>query len=159
MTFRRRRRALVSILALALSGCATTAVPGTTPTATPKGFLELAISETCTEGSDPQCILIGDDYVMRPATFEDAPVANAAASEGQEQEAVDITLTAEGAAVLHDLTGQAAQARGESRLLFRAGGEIIGSTVVMEALQGDHITIALPSEHTAREVLDLIRGT
>ena len=121
---------LQSILALALSGCATTAVPGTTPTATPKGFLELAISETCTKGSDPQCILIGDDYVMHPATFEDAPVANAAASEGEQQDAVDITFTAEGAAVLHDLTGQAAQAGGDSRLLLKAGGEIIGHSTI-----------------------------
>jgi hypothetical protein len=94
-----------------------------------------------------------------PATFEDAPVANAAASDGEQQDAVDITFTAEGAAVLHVLTGQAAQAGGDSRLLLKAGGEIIGSTVVMEALQGDHLTIALPPEHTAREVLDLIHGT
>lgn len=157
MIFRRCRLAAVSVLALALSGCATATVPGTTPTAS-ESFVELAISERCTEGSDPQCILVGDDYVMRPSTFERAPVANAAASEGQQQDAVDITFTAEGAAILHDLTGQAAQAGGDSRLLLKAGGEIIGAAVVMEALQGDHVTIALPPERTAVEVLDLVHG-
>lgn len=158
MTFRRYRLVLVSILALALSGCGTTGVPGTTPPAT-AGFVELAVSETCAEESSPQCIHIGDDYVMRPSTFEDAPVANAAASEGQQQDAVDLTFTAEGAAVLQDLTDQVAQAEGDARLLLKAGGKIIGATVVMEALQGDHVTIALPPEHTAQEVLDLIHGT
>jgi hypothetical protein len=157
MTFRRYRLVLVSILALALSGCDPTGVPGTTPPAT-GGFVELAVSETCAEESNPHCIHIGDDYVMRPSTFEDAPVANAAASEGQ-QDAVDLTFTAEGAAVLQDLTDQAAQAEGDARLLLKAGGKIVGATVVMEALQGDHVTIALPPEHTAQEVLDLIHGT
>jgi len=158
MTFRRYWLALVSILALALSGCGATSVPGTTPPAT-GGFVELAVSSTCTEGSDPQCVLIGNEYVIRPSTFDDAAVANAAASESQQQDAVDLTFTAEGAAVLQDLTGQAAQAGGDSRLLLKAGDEIIGATVVMEALQGDHVTIAIPPEHTAQEVLDLIHGT
>lgn len=66
MTFRRYRLALVSILVLVLSGCGTTGVPGTTPPAA-GGFVELAVSETCTEGSDPQCILVGDNYVMHPS--------------------------------------------------------------------------------------------
>ncbi len=119
----------------------------------------LALSETCTEGSDPQCIAVGDNHVMRPSTFERAPVADAAAGEGQRQDAVDITFTAEGAAVLHDLTGQAAKAGSDSRLLLKAGGEIIGATVVMEALLGDRITVALPPERTALEVIDLMRRT
>lgn len=155
MTIPKYRLVLVSVLSLALSGCASAPVPGGAPT---EGSLELAVSETCTEGSDPQCILVGDDYVMRPAAFEHATVADAAESDGQEQNAVDITFTAEGAAVLQDLTAQAAQSAGDARLLISAGGEIVSAAQVMEALEGDQITIALAPQHTAREVLDLMVG-
>ncbi|UNK69967.1 hypothetical protein [Microbacterium sp. H1-D42] len=119
----------------------------------------MAISETCAEESGLQCILVAGDYVMRPSSFERAAVADAAASDGQQQNAVDITFTTEGAAVFNDLTGQAAQAGAESRLLIKFGDEVIGAIVVMEALQGDQVTIAVPSEHTPQEVLELLHGT
>lgn len=122
-------------------------------------MIELAVSETCIEGSDPQCTAVGSDYVVLPSAFEQAAVQEAVVSDSPQQNAVDVTFTSEGAAVLNDLTDEARRGGSESRLLFKIGDEVVAAVVVMEALDGDEVTIALSPEEDPQQVVDLLRGT
>jgi len=157
MTFRADHFALVVLVSLALCGCSAAAVPGATP-ALAGGMIELAVSETCVEGSDPQCTAVGSDFVLVPPAFEQAGVEDAVVNESPQHNAVDVTLTSEGAAVLSNLTDEAAQAGGESRLLLKIGDEIRAAVEVIEPLNGDQVTIALSPEEDPQEVVDLLRG-
>ncbi|MCP2638472.1 hypothetical protein K0817_018110 [Microbacterium sp. HD4P20] len=158
MSLRAHRLALVVVSSLALCGCsAATNREATPPSA--EGVIELAVSETCIEGSDPQCTAVGGDHVIVPSEFKRAAVEDAVVSDSQEQNAVDVTFTSEGAAVVNELTSRAAQTGGESRLLFKIGEEVRAAVVVMEPLDGDRVTIALSPEEDPLEVVDLIRGT
>lgn len=95
---------------------------------------------------------------MRPSGFEAAAVADAVANSHQQQNAVDITLTDDGASVLTDLTTQAADAGSESRLLLKIGGEIRAAVRVQEPLSGGQVTIGLSPEDDPRELIELIEG-
>lgn len=158
MTIRRGRFALVVFISLTVCGCSA-ATDFDEPPAPAGGTIELAVSETCTAGSDPQCTPVGDEYVMRPVAFEKATVEEAVVSEGPQQNAIDVTFTSEGAAVLSDLTDRASQSGSESRLLVKIGDEIVAAVVVKEALDGDEVTIGLAPEDDPQEVIDLLHGT
>lgn len=155
MTLRTRRLALVVLVSLSLCGCS--AATGTDQTPAPVGgVIELAVSETCAEGSEPLCTEVGGEWVVLPSAFEQAVVEDAAVSDTQQQNAVDVTFSAEGAAVLHALTNQAAQAGAEARLVFKIGGELLAAVMVMEALDGDQVTIALSPDDDPQQIVDLI---
>ncbi|GAA1212386.1 SecDF P1 head subdomain-containing protein [Rhodoglobus aureus] len=157
MSSEKRRFSLLLVAVLALSGCAAAAdADADEPTTTSGGTLELAVSETCVEGSDPECILVNDGYILRPSVFERATVETAEVSESQS--GVDVTFTDEGAAVLHTLTENAAEAGSDARLVIAIGGEIHSTTFVAEPLTGNQVLIALPPEEDAQETADLING-
>lgn len=158
MTFRRRRLALVVLVSLSLCGCSAGAGNGE-PSASDVGTIELGVSEACSEGSDPQCIEVGGEYVVRPSEFEDAAVEDAAVSEGSQQNAVLVTFTEEGASIVNTLTNQAAQAGSEARLIFKIEGEMRAAVMVMEPLDGDQVTIALAPEESAQELVELLTNT
>ena len=71
MTIRGRAFALAVLLSLSMCGCSAAADTDAVP-ASSAGTLELAVSETCAAESDPQCVRVGDEDVMRPATFDRA---------------------------------------------------------------------------------------
>lgn len=157
MIFRARHLALVGLCALLLPGCSAAVDPDATP-AFVGGMMELAVSETCVEGSDPQCTAVGSDYVVLPSAFEQAAVQDAVVSDSPQQNAVEVTFTSEGAAVLNDLTNEAVQGGSESRLLLKIGDDVVAAVVVMEALDGDQVTIALSPEEDPQQVVDLLHG-
>ena len=157
MTSRLRKFCLVIPVLLALSGCSA-AGSANEASSTSGGTIELAVSETCTEGSDPQCVSINGENVILPSTFERAGVEDAAVAEGEGQSAVDVTFNSDGAAVLHTLTEQTAQARDTARLVMKIGDQIKASVTVMEALKGNHIQFILSPDDNAQEVVDLIQG-
>ncbi|SJN31641.1 hypothetical protein FM104_07530 [Microbacterium esteraromaticum] len=115
----------------------------------------MAVSETCVEGSDPQCIDVDGQYVLHPASFDKATVEEAVVS-GQQDNAVEITFTSEGAAVLSTVTDRAARAGADARLLLKIGDDIRGAIEVKEALGGDEITIALSPDENPQDVVDLL---
>ncbi|TQO19898.1 hypothetical protein FB472_1499 [Rhodoglobus vestalii] len=160
MTSRTQRVSLFLVALLALSGCA--AQGGTdyvdVPAAMPGGAIELAVSETCVEGSDPDCILVNDQYVLKPTAFERASVEDAAVAEAGGQNAVDVTFTDEGAVVLNALTEEAAGAGEPARLVMKIGPEIRSAVFVAEPLIGNQIMIALSPDDNAQETVDLING-
>jgi len=157
MTSRTQRLSVVLVALLALSGCAS---PGGTdaPGATPGGTIELAVSEICVEGSDAECILVSDQYVLRPSAFERASVENAVVAEAGGQNAIDVTFTDDGAVVLSALTAKAAAAGASARLVIKIGGEIRSAPFVAEALTGNQVLIALSPDDNAQETVDLING-
>lgn len=156
MTFRGRRLALVALVSLSLCGCA---AAGGTAEASPSasGMLEMAVSEACADGSEPDCIAAGSGHVERPASFEPAGVEDAVVS-GAQPNTVEVTFTSDGAAVLSDLSGRAAEAGADSRLVLKVGDEILAAVVVMEALSGDQVTISLSPDDDPQEMADLLRG-
>ena len=155
MNTRTRGLSLLILIALALGGCSTAVEPGLT-SETPGGTIELAVSETCVEGSDSQCVSVQGQYIVSPAVFKTATIEDAVASERDGQNTVDVTFTDDGAAIVNSLTAEAVQAGGEARLVMRIGDEIRAAVTVAEPLTGDSLTIALSPDDSAQEVVDLI---
>lgn len=117
------------------------------------GTLELAVSGTRIEGSDPLCTLAGDAQVMRPDAFERALVESARVSE--RSDAVVVQLTADGAAVLHDLSDRAARKGSDARLILKIGDQL-RAVVVKEPLSGESLTIGLSPDDDPAELLELL---
>lgn len=157
MTSRTPRLPLVVLIVLALSACS--AAVGTTKTSpVTGGTIELAVSETCAEGADPQCVAVNGENVVLPSAFERASVENATVAEAKGQNAVDVTFNKDGAAVFHALTEKAARGGNSARLVMKAGNRLLAAVAVMHALEGDHVQINLSPDVSAQEVADLIHG-
>ncbi|TFD72910.1 hypothetical protein [Cryobacterium gelidum] len=154
MTSRTPRLSVVILAALALSACSATADEVSSGTG---GTIELAISETCAEGSDSQCVSVNGENVLLPSAFERAGVEESSVA-GDGQNAVDVTFNADGAEILHALTEKAARAGDSARLVISIGGELQAAVVVMEALEGDQVQIALSPDDNVQEIVDLIQG-
>ncbi|MBI9115601.1 hypothetical protein [Sanguibacter suaedae] len=150
-----RRTTLLVIVAAALGGCAAEEEPDQTPGA-PSGTVGLAVSVTCDEGSDPLCVPIGDQHVMSPAGYQAVPVDDAAVAERDGQNSVALTFTEDGADALTALTEEAAEAGDSARLVMRVGDEIRSAVEVPGPVDGNTLTIALPPDESAQEVVDLI---
>ncbi|GAB3043809.1 hypothetical protein GCM10027052_27480 [Parafrigoribacterium mesophilum] len=158
MTSRKWWFCLAVPVLLTLSACSAPGGASEAASST-EGAIELAVSETCIEASDPQCVSVNGQNVALPAAYQRVGVTDAAAAEGGGQHAVDVTLTHDGAAVLHSLTKKAAQAGQAARLVIKIGDEIRGAVVVMQALEGDQLQIALSPDDNAQEVVQQIQGT
>jgi preprotein translocase subunit SecD len=157
MTSRSPTLALLAVIGLALSGCsaadgADRAAPDT------GGTIELAVSQTCADTADPQCVLVDGQSVVLPTGFEKAAVLQATVSDGDGQHAVAVTFDDDGATVLRALTEKAAGGGTEARLLIRIAGEIESAVVVMEALEGDEVQISLSPDDNAQDLVDRIRA-
>lgn len=138
----------IGVAVLLLSGCASeagAADPGATA-----GAIELAVSETCAADSAPECVDVNGEYVIVPdAGFSRAGVESVAAAGDEAGNAVDVTLTSEGAAVLESATAEAAQAGDDARLVIKVGGEVFAAVAVAEPLEGEHFLLALPPKLSA----------
>jgi hypothetical protein len=157
MTARTRRISLAVLALLALSGCSAGVGADETPAAT-GGAIELAVSETCTEGADPKCVSVKGEHVVLPSAFERAAVEDATAAEGQGPNTVDVTFTKEGSMVLRTLTEKAARAGDSTRLVMKIGGEIQAVVTVMQAVDDGRVQIDLSPHKSAQEALDLIHA-
>lgn len=156
MTSRTPRLSLAVLAVLALSACsaaagADEASPGT------GGVIEMAISETCTDGSDAQCVSVNGTSVLLPSGFEVAGVRDSSVAEDG-QNMVDVTFDNDGAEVFHALTEKAVGAGDSARLVIKIGGELQAAVLVMEALTGDQAQIGLSPDVSAKEIVDLIRA-
>lgn len=152
---RTRGLSLLALVALAVSGCSAEVESGE-PAESSDGSIELAVSETCAEGSDPRCVPIDGQYVMSPATFEPATVEKVAVAENDGKSAVDLTFTEDGAAVLKSLTEEAVQAGDDARLVMKIGDEMRSAVAVPGPVTGDAMTIPLSAADSAQDVVDLI---
>lgn len=150
------RFVFVILVSLGLCGCAA-AGDSTPPVTQNGGSVQLALSQKCGAGFDPQCIPVGDEHLMRPSGFEEAAVETAVARNDDQQNSVDVTFTPRGAEVLKDLTTQANDAGADSRLLVKVGDEIVAAVSVMEPLSGDHVTLGLSPEDDPDAIVELIQ--
>lgn len=156
MTSRTPAISLVALVLLVLSACS--AAGGADETSSiARGTIELAVSETCTDGSDPQCVSVNGQSVLSPSAFERAGVENAAVAEGEGRNAVDVTFNAEGTEIFHALTEKAAQAGSTARLVMKFGDEM-RAVAVPEAIERDQVQIMLSPDEDAQELVDLIHG-
>ena len=157
MNPRKRDLSLIVLVALLLSGCSAAVQSGQSAESS-GGAVELAVSETCSEGSDPQCVSVDGQYIVGPSAFESATVEDAAVAESDGQNAVDVTFTDDGTAVFNSLTEEAAQAGKDARLVVKIGDEIRAAVTVKESLIGDSVTIVLSPDDSAQTVVDLINN-
>ena len=156
MTSRAPKLSLVAFVVLVLSACS--AADGAEErSSVTGGTIEVAVSETCTDVSDPQCVSVNGVNVVLPSEFERANVEDAAAAAVGGQNAVDVTFSKDGAIVFNALSERAAQAGDAARLVMKIGGEIQAAVTVMQALDGNQVQIILSPEDSAQEVVDLIR--
>ena len=156
MTSRTPTLCLVALVVLVLSACSTADGAEQQSSAT-GGAIELAVSEACTDVSDPQCVSVDGVNVLLPSEYERANVEDAAVATVEGQNAVDVTLSKEGAVVFNALTEKAVQAGDAARLVLKIGGEIQAAVTVVEALEGNQLQIILSPEDSAQEVVDMIR--
>jgi len=156
MSFRTTRLTLAAIMLLALSACSSSAGADETSSGT-GGTIDMAVSDTCIAGSDSQCVLVDGDSVLLPSTFREAGVKSSSVAEGG-QSAVDVTFTEDGAKVWQELTEEAVGAGDSARLLIKVGGEVQTAVRVMEAMKGDQVQIALGTDESAQDLVDLIQG-
>lgn len=119
-------------------------------------MIEMAVSETCIEGSDAECVSINGANVLLPSAFEQAGVRDSSIADSG-QNAIDVRFDEDGAKVFHSLTEQAAEAGDSARLVFRIGGELQAAVAVMEALESDQVQIGLPPDDSAQEMVALIQ--
>ncbi|WP_165391112.1 hypothetical protein [Agromyces ramosus] len=145
----------VGVALLFLSGCASGA--GAVDPGATAGAIELAVSETCAADSAPECVDVNGEYVMVPdAGFSLAGVESIAVAGDEVGNAVDVTLTSEGAAVVESAAAEAAQAGDDSRLVIKVGGEVLSAVAVAEPLEGEHFLLALPPELSAEEFTERV---
>lgn len=141
---------------LALSACSAVADADEAPSGT-GGMIEMAISEPCTAGSDPQCVSVNGTSVLLPSSFEQAGIKQSSVTEDG-QNMVDVTFNEEGTKVFHALTKEAADAGDSARLVIRIGGELQAAVLVMNAMTGDQTQIAFAPEFNAQEILEQIQA-
>ncbi|MDN5742981.1 MULTISPECIES: hypothetical protein [Dietzia] len=136
--------------------------PPTTNEATnaPAGALELAITQTCAPGSDPQCISVNGEHVLVvPAAFERAGVDSASnAQPSGESDTITVDLDRAGATVASRMTAEASQAGDQTRLVMKVGDEIISAVRVQDELRNDHMLVALPPGAPTEEILQSLNG-
>lgn len=147
----------VAVGVLVLSGCAGEA--GADGRTEPAGAIELAVSETCVPDSTPECVAVNGEHVVVPAAgYRRAEVASVAVADDQPGNAVDVTLSSEGAEVLESSTAEVAQAGDDARLVIKVGGEVLFAVAVAEPVTGDHFLLALPHEMSAEEFVEMTGG-
>jgi len=156
MTSRPPLLAVIALVVVALSGCSAPVGAAETPT-DGGGAIELAAAETCTDGSDPECLVIDGESLLLPSAFERAGVEDAVVAAG-DQNAVDVTFDADGTLVLQAVTEQVADAGDTARLVIRIDGEVVAAVVVVEALRDDEVQIALSPEDSAQDIVDGLRA-
>ncbi|TFC05043.1 hypothetical protein E3O42_04095 [Cryobacterium adonitolivorans] len=147
---------LAAFAVLALSACSTTAGAEEAPSGT-GGMIEMAISESCIEGSDSQCVSINGTSVVLPTSFEEAGIKDSSVAEDG-QNMVDVTFNDEGTKVFQRLTKEAADAGVSVRLVIRIGGELQASVLVLDAMTGDQAQLGFSSEVNAQEMLEQIQA-
>lgn len=157
MAHHSRRIALILGVALFLCGCSA-AVKAEKSSGPIRGVIEVAVTERCADGSDSQCIAVGGEYVALPASFEKVTVTSASVS-AEQPNAVDVTLTSQGATTLGDISERAAQGGEKSRLLIKIGKDALAAVIPMASFTRKHVTIALSPESDARKMADLLNGT
>lgn len=114
------------------------------------------MSAACDEGTDTLCVLVGGQYLTSPSAYRAAAVDDAAVVERDGQDAVDLTFTDAGADVLRSLAEEVAQAGDDARLVMRVGSQIRSAAEVLGPVDGNTLTIALPPDESAQEVVGLI---
>lgn len=165
-----KKLALAITLLAALTACSSDGTGEEQPTSAPptaneamnatSGALELAISQTCAPGSDPQCIPINDEHILVvPTAFERAGVDSASgAPPSGASDMINVTFDSDGAAVARTMTVEASQSGDQTRLVMKVGDEIVSAVRVQGELQGDQMMVALPPDAATEEILNSLNG-
>lgn len=165
-----KKLALAITLLAALTACTSDGTGEEQPTSAPptaneamnetSGALDLAISQTCAPGSDPQCIPFNDEHILVvPAAFERAGVDSASGEPTSgASDMINVTLDSDGANVARTMTVEASRAGDQARLVMKVGDEIVSAVRVQGELRGDQMMVALPPDADTEEILNSLNG-
>ncbi|MFN3601539.1 MAG: hypothetical protein ACK4UY_09150 [Dietzia sp.] len=126
-----------------------------------RGAVELAVSQTCAPGSDPQCIpFYGEHILVESSAFERAGVdlASSDPSSG-ELDMITVQLASDGTEVVRRMTAEALQGGDHARLVMKVGDDVISAVRVQGELHGDHLQVALPPDAPTEDILANLNGT
>lgn len=152
-----KKLTLALTLLAALTACSS---PGTEASNATRGALELAVSQTCAPGSDPQCIPFYDEHILVVySAFERAGVDSASGDPSTgESDMITVQLGSEGTPVVRRMTAEAMQAGEHARLVMKVGDDIVSAVRVQGELHGDHLQIALPPDASTEDILANLNG-
>ncbi|MFF2371874.1 hypothetical protein [Agromyces sp. NPDC058110] len=154
------RLSAVGLLILAMAGCTAGSGSAEGGTQAGEGGLEMAVSQTCEVGSEPECVSVNGEYVLLvDADFVRAGVETAEAVSDGTTDAVSVKFDEDGAGVFQTLTAEAAESAGTARLVIRVGDEVLSAVTVVQPMQGDTAVIALPPGADPDELAGAIRGS
>ncbi|MCW4464745.1 hypothetical protein OK351_04395 [Glutamicibacter sp. MNS18] len=154
MTVRFSGLPVLALLMVGLSSCSASGVDATGTGSA--GVLELAVAETCADGSAPECVPVNGEHLVLPPSFEQAGVRDATVAEGQGTATIEVIFTEDGGRILQDLSSQAVESGDSSRLAIKVGDEIRASVVVMDVIKENRVQMSFGSEESAQEILELI---
>lgn len=165
-----KKLTLVISLLAALTGCssdgssednATTPPPASDDAVNAtSGALELAVSQTCSPGSDPQCIPYYDEHILVvPTALERAAVESASGDPSAgEFDMITVQLDSAGTEVVQRMTAEALQAGDRTRLVMKVGDTVISAARVRGELRTDHMQVALPPDAPTQDILKNLNG-
>ena len=156
MTSRTSRLTLAAIALFALSACSSAGGADEASSGT-GGTIDMAVSDTCTAGSNSKCVSVNGESVLLPSTFQEVGVKDSSVAQNG-QSTVNVTFNEDGAKIFQALTKEAAGAGDSARLLIRIGDDLQAAVHVMEALKGDQVQIAFSPDESAQDIVDLIQG-
>lgn len=147
-----------TLLLLAMSGCsAGGGADGGSPASA--GGVEMRVSQTCSSGSIPNCVLVNDVFVeIDSAGFVHAGVDAAEVADNGGTDAVRIEFDAEGAKTFQNLTAETARLGGTGRLVIKVGDTVLSAVSVPEPMSGNSVTIGLAPDQSAEEFIEMIKS-
>lgn len=118
--------------------------------------LEMAVSETCADDSNSQCVSInGESVLVIPSDFERVGV-DTATSAGPS--AIDVTLNRDGAEIVQRLTTEALQASENARLVTKLDTDLLSAVRVQGTLHSEHLQIHISPGVDADSVLEKLNN-
>lgn len=125
-----------------------------------RGGIELAVSRTCSPGSEPECVLVNGEHVtVIPSHFVRVGVEHAVAvADGEGNESIELRFDDEGTATLESSSAQVAGVGQDGRLVMKVGDRVLSAVRVPAALETSEVRIALPPDAGADAVIEHIRA-
>lgn len=120
--------------------------------------MQLAVSQTCTPGSAPDCESVGDEHIVVTASdFIRVGVISAApARDGIP--AIDVEFDAEGAIAFSQASKDVVEKGDDGRLVLRADDHVLGAVRVPSPVAVSQLRIFLQDDLSAEDAARWITG-
>jgi hypothetical protein len=119
--------------------------------------MRVAAAVSCPAGSSPECVPVGSDHLFGPLGYVAVGVGSATVSGSGPSAEVDITLDAQGSAVVAATTARVVGSGPAGRLVVDIGGTVLVVPTV-EAFAGGSLRLQPPAGVSASELVRRLGG-